>query len=219
MTRNGVHDATTDVRRVQDWWRRSPSANIALAIPDGHLVVDIDSPDALGLLKAEGLLLPSTATALTGRSRHLWFVTETDARNRVGLFPGIDTRAPGGYVVAPPSIHPTGAIYRWQVDLRMAHLAEAPAWLLDRLKKPPPCGRPPEAWERTVTGPVPEGRRNQTLAEVAGLLFRALPAAVAAEMALCWARAKMAPPLPEHEVQRTIDSIAGRELKRRRGRS
>lgn len=80
-----------------------------------------------------------------------------------------------------------------------------------------PTGLSAEEWHHKVREPVPQGRRNQTLAQVAGLLFRKLPADVAAELAYCWAQVKMDPPLSDREIMRTLDSIANREL-RRRGR-
>lgn len=66
-------------------------------------------------------------------------------RNSAGkIAPGIDVRGDGGYVLAPPSIHPTGRRYEWSVDCASA-LATAPAWLLDRVfigdrLDPPPRG-------------------------------------------------------------------------------
>jgi hypothetical protein len=35
-------------------------------------------------------------------------------KNRVGLLPGIDIRGDGGYIVAPPSLHPSGRRYQWK---------------------------------------------------------------------------------------------------------
>lgn len=65
-------------------------------------------------------------------------------------------------------------------------------------------------WDEAISKPVPEGRRKQTLAQVAGLLFRRLPSRAAAELAYCWAQSKLQPALPEAEVRRTIESIADR---------
>ena len=220
LTCHGVKDATTDLSRLRDWWSRWPDANIGLAIPAQILVVDCDSPEALDPLRAEGLVLPATVRATTGRGLHLWYSTPgTSVRNRVGLFPSIDIRAPGGYVVAPPSLHSSGAVYRWEVELAASALSPCPAWLLERLQPTRAQGRrwSGESWYRRIAEPVSRGGRNQALAQVTGLLFRYLPAGVAAELALCWARVKLSPPLPEREVRRTIESIAGRELRRRGG--
>ncbi len=58
--------------------------------------------------------------------------------NRGG--PGIDTRSAGGYIVAPPSVHPNGHAYRWPDGYAPGEMsiATAPAWLLDLLDPPRP---------------------------------------------------------------------------------
>jgi len=116
LTRHGLNDATTDPQQIRAWWRAAPQANVGL--PTGHLfdVVDIDNP--LGLIRFyerhmdPGDSPPVRAIALTPRGRHLYFDADPDARNRAGLLPGVDVRALGGYVVAPPSRTQDGA-YRW----------------------------------------------------------------------------------------------------------
>jgi hypothetical protein len=219
---HGFKDATTDAAMIRRWWRRWTAANIALAVPLGFVVVDVDSEDALQRLKAQDLILPSTATARTGRGFHFWYsVADVQVKNGVGVLPGVDIRSAGGYVIVPPSIHPSGAVYRWQVPLERNAISECPGWLLDCLRKRTSRsrGRTAGQWCQAITAQVPEGRRNQALAEVAGLLFRKLPAEMAAELAMCWAQVRLSPPLPEREVMRTLDSIAGREVRRRTGAS
>ncbi|MDY7091576.1 MAG: bifunctional DNA primase/polymerase [Acidobacteriota bacterium] len=220
LTRNGVKDATTDSRRIARWWQRQPEANIGLAIPDGYLVLDLDTEDALHRLKVEDRVLPATAWARTAQGYHFWFRADGEIRNRVGLLEKVDVRAAGGYVVAPPSVHPSGVAYSWEVELAPSAVAEAPSWLVELLEPSRPRqGREVVDWHRTLVEPVPQGRRNQALAEVSGLLFRYLPAVLAADLALCWAQVKLKPALPEPEVLRTINSIAGRELRRQGGKS
>jgi hypothetical protein len=54
-------------------------------------------------------------------------------------------KAEGGYVIVPPSIHPTGCAYRWLND---EPLAEAPPWLVALARKPlspPPPQEPSQA--------------------------------------------------------------------------
>ncbi|MCB1033277.1 MAG: bifunctional DNA primase/polymerase [Acidobacteria bacterium] len=215
LTSHGLKDATTDLDQIRQWWARWPGANIGLAVPDGLLVVDVDSDEALHRLKAEELVLPATVQARTARGSHFWYRCPNGQGNRVGLFAGVDVRAAGGYVVVPPSVHPSGAVYEWIVPLDMAAIADAPAWLLERFEaSTSPASQGNAGWARTISEPVPQGRRNQTLAQVAGLLFRRLPAELAAELAFCWAQVKLRPPLSDREVERTIDSIAGCELRR-----
>ena len=226
LTQNGYKDATLNLNRVEQWWRKHPQANIGLAVPEGLFVVDIDSPGALYQLNALDLVLPSTVTATTGRGRHLWYSTAgVRVGNTVNLFEGIDIRGVGGYVVAPPSIHNTGVVYEWSVDLKRESISEAPQWLMEKLAQPsrskgPIGGRPTNRqndWADFLSQTYSEGSRNHTLARVAGYLLTKHPAMAAKSLAEAWAQTHLRPPLPRGEVERTIDSIAARELARRKG--
>jgi Bifunctional DNA primase/polymerase, N-terminal len=44
------------------------------------------------------------------------------------VLPGVDFRGQGGYIVTPPSVHPTGVCYRWIIR---DDLGTAPSWLVD----------------------------------------------------------------------------------------
>jgi hypothetical protein len=59
-------------------------------------------------------------------------------RNSVGrLGPGLDVRGDEGYVVAPPSRHAAGEVYRWKTPLvENAQLAQTPSWLLKLVTAP-----------------------------------------------------------------------------------
>jgi Bifunctional DNA primase/polymerase, N-terminal len=54
--------------------------------------------------------LPVTVEVTTGGGgRHLYFAHPGGlVRNRAGLAQGVDVRGDGGYIVAPPSVHPSG---------------------------------------------------------------------------------------------------------------
>ena len=132
-TANGLKDATTDLDIIRQWWRQEPQFNLAIATGavSGIFVVDVDGLDAeveLRRLEAEYGGLPSTVEAITARGRHVYFRSpEIPVRNSASkIAPGIDVRGDGGYVLAPPSIHPSGRRYEWSVDCATA-LAEAPA--------------------------------------------------------------------------------------------
>jgi Bifunctional DNA primase/polymerase, N-terminal len=139
---HGLYDATDDHEQVERWWIRWPRANIGVRTGtiSGLLVVDLDGPEGEAawsrLEETYGPVL--TLESRTGTGRHLYFTYPPglDLGNSKGrLGPHIDTRAEGGYVLAPPSVHPSGALYRW----RWADAAPAwpPAWLLDRLATAP----------------------------------------------------------------------------------
>ena len=150
-TANGLKDATTDLDIIRQWWRQEPQFNLAIATGavSGIFVVDVDGLDAeveLRRLEAEYGGLPSTVEAITARGRHVYFRSpEVPVRNSASkIAPGIDVRGDGGYVLAPPSIHPSGRRYEWSVDCATA-LAEAPVWLIDKISVPATGVTPPHA--------------------------------------------------------------------------
>lgn len=137
----------------------TPGANIGLAVPDNLFVLDVDTksggPATLAGLEAKHGPLPATLAATTPTGgRHVWFSLPPGAAvgNRVGVAPGLDVRAKGGYVVAPPSVI-GGKAYAW--DAPPSPIAPAPAWLVDLASRP--AAPKPMDGEQTI----PEGQRNR----------------------------------------------------------
>jgi len=63
----------------------------------------------------------------TGRGVHFWY-KYAPARNMAHFDGrGVDVRGDGGYVVAPPSIHPTGKQYEWTLEGEMIQFD--PEWI------------------------------------------------------------------------------------------
>ncbi len=226
-TSHGVLDATSDLAAIRRWWQQEPYFNIAIATgePSGIFVVDIDGLDAeteLRRLEAEQEPLPQTVEAITARGRHIYFkMPNATVRNSAGrIAAGIDVRATGGYVLAPPSIHPTGRPYSWSVDTAVT-FAAAPAWLLAKIAAPAPpaekASSPPEQWREIVAGAA-EGTRNTSITRIAGYLLRhRVDPAVALVLLESWNETRCAPPLPKEAITRIVDSISGAELRRRNG--
>src|SRR6185369_7491526 len=108
-------EATHDLAKVRAWWRRTPQANIGIATGEisGFWVLDVDGEGAeaaLAALEAQHGALPVTVQQVTGRGRHICFAwdpagPEMRNRSKVGGA-DIDVRGNGGYIVAPPSVHP-----------------------------------------------------------------------------------------------------------------
>lgn len=130
---------------VEAWYAQRPDANVAIVtgILSGLIVVDVDpghgGDSSLRRLERAHSKIPATMTAKTGGGgRHLYFLHPGDElRNRVGVYPGIDVRGDGGYIVAPPSLHPSGKHYVW-VRARgpdKIEPAALPQWLLELLRK------------------------------------------------------------------------------------
>lgn len=148
---HGCLDATTDPDRIEAWWRRWPDANVGLACGAAFWVLDVDQPDGtdtiVALQRRFGRLPASVRQRTGGLGWQLFFAPDPRVKNGVRILPGLDTRAGGGYVVAPPSIHPSGRAYRWLASPDEAEIAAAPAWLIALLEPveppPPPVSRRP----------------------------------------------------------------------------
>src|SRR5262249_18196010 len=152
--------------------------------------------------------------------RHVYFRSpEKPVRSSASkIAPGIDVRGDGGYVLAPPSVHPSGRRYEWSVDCATA-LAEAPVWLIDKISAPatgvtPP--QPPEAWRELVANGAVAGTLGCTVPKLAGHRWRRrIDPFVALELLQSWNATRCVPPLPAADIERIIASVAGRELRRR----
>jgi hypothetical protein len=199
FTPHGFKDATTDAVQIETWWEKYPDANIGIPTA-GLLVVDVD--DADNPWPAD----PSLAEALAGcplsltpsGGRHHFFRQPPGRswRNTTGkLATKVDTRADGGYVIAPPSVV-DGKSYRWaetfELDIAPDQLPEPPGWLADLLDSPGDLftrGNTGVAGDSQATptvaqgspkGPdsppegnlIPSGTRNATLARLAGAMRR-----------------------------------------------
>jgi hypothetical protein len=224
-TPHGVKDATTDPIEIENWWHQNPHYNLASATGavSGLFVIDLDGADAeaeLRKLEAKYGELPVTVESITGRGRHLFFkCRERPVRNSAGkIATNIDVRATGGYVIAPPSIHPSGRRYSWSVD-SAATFADPPDWLLSIVAEPQggtATGTPTSEWRDMVRNGVAEGQRNSSAARLAGYLVRRfIDPVVVLEIVQSWNALRCSPPLPPDEIIAIVNSICGRELARR----
>jgi Bifunctional DNA primase/polymerase, N-terminal/Primase C terminal 1 (PriCT-1) len=215
-TAHGLKDATTDPEQITAWWTEQPDYNVAIATGavSKIFVVDVDGPDAERELHR--LELPPTVEAVTARGRHLYFKhPNAPVRNTAGkIAPGVDTRGDGGYVLAPPSIHPSGALYRWA---GARTVAAAPDQLIAKIfERANGKATPPAEWQQLFTSDIPEGQRDCTLTKMTGKLLRHCVNAadvLGIMQAINIARCK--PPLPPEDIERIVESIAERELRRR----
>jgi hypothetical protein len=144
----GYKDATTGAEQIRAWWRDMPAANIGIATGkvSGLFVLDVD-PDkggleTLGGLMAENGRMPQTTTVQTGGGGwHGYFTMPADIPITIGtgqIGPGIDHRGDGGYVVAPPSVHPdTGRVYKFVKSRRFKDVGvvAAPGWLYEAARR------------------------------------------------------------------------------------
>jgi hypothetical protein len=211
---HGCNDATTDEDQIERWWTDRPDCNVGIAT-DGLLVVDIDGQDnpwlsSLGDRIDDLMGCPAAWTPRGGM--HLYFRQPVDGtfRNTTSaLADKVDTRASGGYVVAPPSNRAEGGGYRWFPDRELERLLpEPPAWLVELLKT-----NKSKAGERrdepTPSEPLIEGRRNSTLTSIAGKMRRFGISGKAIDAALQATNCdRCSPPLDPREVSQIAASVA-----------
>lgn len=142
----GLTSASTEAAQIEGWWRRWPRANVAVytGAASGVVVVDVDprhgGGESLEALVAEHGALPGAGLVATGGGgQHLYLAhpggrVPNDAGRRLGA--GLDIRGDGGYVLAPPSRHASGACYEWLC--LSPELAAPPKWLAQRMVEPAP---------------------------------------------------------------------------------
>ena len=135
-TAHGLHDATTDEEQIRRWWDEDPARNVGVATgaESGIVVADLDDAGASAWWREQW---PGTLICYqrTGRGeqvvlRHPGGQVKNSASR---VHPGVDIRGDGGYVVAPPSVHPSGAVYEWVDDAEPATVPPA----LEALLAPP----------------------------------------------------------------------------------
>ncbi len=162
-----------------------------------------------------------------GGGQHFYFVNPGGRpRKNIPGFEGIDLKGEGGYVIAPPSLHASGERYEWIVSPDEAGLAEPPAALVDLLSRGV-VGEPSSNGEgemgnlsRLLADPASEGNRNEQLAQYAGHMAGAFGYDRSAYETLVREFAdKQGPPLPDDEVEATLDSIWRTENENTRGSS
>jgi hypothetical protein len=204
---------------LEGWLTRWPDLNLGIVTgaAAGLVVLDIDpkndGENSLAQLEARNGAVPPTIEAVTGGGgRHLYFRHPGGTvHNLVGLAAGIDLRGDGGYIVAPPSIHPSGRAYEWRPGHAPGEmpLGFMPEWLLRLVnEKETRSGHPLAHWRDLVREGVETGQRNNTIASFAGhLLWHGVDPLVALELLLCWNRVRCQPPLSDDEVARTVESI------------
>ena len=221
-TSHGCKDATTDPAQVAEWWGGGSTYNVAIATGNGLVVLDVDTNHDAGKFGDETLAdleqqycpLPETWTCLTGGGGvHYYFQCDDPALTvAAGFAPGLDYRGAGGYVIAPPSIHPTtGRAYEWEASSTPTSipLAPLPDWL-HRLMLQSKKDKPKQAKSKEAPGKVTEGRRNEEMFHLAASLrAKGLTVAEITAAMMEANKSRCGPPLSKQEIE-TICQSTGR---------
>lgn len=176
----GLNNWSDNPDDAAKYWAERPSANIAVVCGSpSHNVIAIDldchgGPDGRETLKAweaEHGELPETVSVITGSGgKHLLYRVRESFAKFENAQMGVDVRAEGSYIVAPPSIHPNGEAYEWSVspdDMDVAEADELVYRFIDFVR--PPKGEDGER-EKFVLPDVIDKDRNKHLFSYASSL-------------------------------------------------
>jgi hypothetical protein len=111
----GVPDGPDDDALLEKVFTHPKTTGVAIVIEAPYVVVDIDGEEgAQQLLELTGTAkLDLTPVARTSRGLHVWQAIAGPAQRTAKLGPKLDLKGVGGYVAAPPSLHPSGFRYEW----------------------------------------------------------------------------------------------------------
>lgn len=156
-TAHGHLDATLDPEQIESLWSDLVTRNIAIATGQvAHLVVvDIDPRN--GGLEAwqefedayPDVDFKTHRITTGGGGFHYYYWTDVPTPTMPNLLRGVDLKADGGYVLAPPSTHISGGIYA-TVQPAPAVLSPVPEPVLEIIK----TGNRPTGLKHTPAGRV-----------------------------------------------------------------
>jgi len=121
-----------ELNKWKNMWKSGGNIGVICGgVSDSLIVLDLDNQKIFDNFSNEYPELIKTWVVKTSRGYHIWLKCENTKSK--GL-----VRGEGMYVVAPPSIHPDGAEYKWLPDSKrngLKHIAELPDLQLIRLPK------------------------------------------------------------------------------------
>ncbi len=207
---------------IEEWWTKWPGCGVGIITGtiSGLVVVDIDSPEAankIADMKAQDFSygIGEPPTVITGKGFHLYYRYPTGVGvvgNSVNKELGLDIRGEGGYVVAPPSTHPSGRQYRWVKHRHLWNrlMPTLPSvFLVVRSSGYQGNEQDYEPWAAALLADgMGEGGRNDAVARLAGrYILKGLGENEVYEIVSMWNSLRNSPPLPEKEVETTVASI------------
>lgn len=219
-TENGFKDATTDIRIIEKWWGKNPNFNIGIAtgqISGGLVAVDMDIDEEKGKdgyhnftrwCDDNYLVLPDSWLSITGRGGyHLFYKSIFPVSSRNSWLDDVDIKADGGYVVAPPSIHPNGTRYEWEQSPDEYELISTEDIDVEFLcNSVIASGYKDKSKPLNVPEIIPEGHRDEIMFKLAckyqamGMSNSAMLAALQEEN-----KNRCQPPLTDKEIQKKVE--------------
>jgi len=208
--------------KIHKWWEIWPDANIGIVTGrvSGIVVVDADGAEGAATLEEIGDDEPTTTSRTGSGGTHQFYRSDEDGpelRNFGRRAPGLDFRGEGGFVVAPPSVHPNGNRYEWILPPEQQPPAQVPGWVVDlcengSTREGTIATRTPKAGEGLPEG-VEEGGRHDAATRIAGrYLKKGLSPEETVGILIEWNQ-KNQPPLPVAELRDVVKDIAAKDAK------
>ncbi len=156
---------------VREWLKKWPDINVGVVTGaiSNVTVLDLDGIQGLMWLAKNPHVSSSTITLSGSGGKHLWFLNDPTIRNSASkIAPGVDIRGEGGYVVVPPSIHPSGRRYRWVSTPKFTALSAFPTDIITNISPSQTIvgSQNTAAGSNTAFTPKPEGWVSEALEEM-----------------------------------------------------
>ena len=182
--------------------------NVGIATGKVSRLIVLDDDDNGETLKKNGWHVPATPTAKTQRGYQYYLRYPQEGFPTFDVAGKLEVRGDGSYVVAPPSTHPSGAVYEWVISPDEADLAHPPEWLIAQAARTGDRRKPINTG--AVLDGVPEGERDKTLFRASAKLRGADVPYTFARKLIVEAAANCKPPFPEHLAIGKVDSAYDR---------
>lgn len=169
---------------IEEWWPEGTEHGIGIVCGgvSGMVALDFDAHlTARSFLDLNPEFEDGTVRVATARGQHIWVqVRERVATLRIEEI-GLDVKGQGSYVVAPPSVHPSGKPYKFANDAdTLIGIEDFNGWLRGVLAglgvEWQPAGGNGQRQlldVDTLLADLDEGNRNESFAKVIGKLHRA----------------------------------------------
>ena len=197
--------ATPD--EIRRWWTEYPNGNVGIICGSisGIAVIDIDDIDkADARVKQE---MPTGYQVITKNGLHAYYTIPKGVMLQSNpKILGVELKAEGSLVAAPPSIHPEGGAYTFKMN---GELRPLPQWFIKQLQQPQKQGQTQSSdnWVIEAWQGVGKGERNITAAKLAGHYFgKRLQREEVVEIMSDW-NERNTPPLDHDELMTVIGSI------------
>lgn len=190
-------------------WFADPNLNLGIIcgpVSGNLFVLDFDTAEASVKFAADyASVVHGCPVVKTARGLHLYLRSDTPVISR--KLEGIDLQSTGKYVVAPGSIHPSGAEYLlYKGDLTKIPTVDTELLGLSGNDNDSE-NKHPEGWQDELLQGVGKGERNTTLTQLAGRYVQGrLSRPETLELLLAFA-GRCSPPLDRKTVENTLNSV------------